>query len=69
MSLINSLILMYKRHLLCSLCINYIVQNDKILRAKVIYVDHLKIKRFGNFSIFAKQSKKTFVLTFVYFKL
>ena len=49
--------------------INHTVQIDKILRAKVIYEDHLKIKRFGNYSISAKQPKKTFVLTFVYFKL
>ena len=49
---------MYKRHLLSSLCISYTVQNDKLLKAKVIYVDHLKIKRFGNYNIFDKQSKK-----------
>ena len=49
--------------------INHTVQIDKILRAKVIYVDHMKIKRFGNYNISAKQPKKTFVLTFVYFKL
>ena len=51
------------------------MQNDnKFLRAKVIYVDHLKIKRLGNYNIFVnnpkRNKKKEFiVLKFVYFKL
>ena len=48
MSLINSLSLKNKRHLLFSLCISYDVQNDNLSRAKVIYVDHLRIRRLRN---------------------